>query len=59
MFCAQFWPQLINIVMKYLIFRLNGHEYFDWFAPQRAETYQLHLTEQDGQVSHEKTIRHN
>ena len=55
-FYAQFYPQFTKIIKKYQIFRSNGHEYFDWFAPQWAETFNTRLNTMDGQVSNEKTI---
>ena len=53
-FYAQFYPQFTKIINKYLIFRSNGHEYFDWFAPQGAETFNTRLNTMNGQVSNEK-----
>ena len=53
-FYAQFYPQFTKIINKYLICRSNGHEYFDWFASQGAETFNTRLNTMDGQVSNEK-----
>ena len=53
-FYPQFYPKFTKIITKYLIFRSNGHEYFDWFAPQGAETFNTRLNTMDGQVSNEK-----
>ena len=53
-FYAQFYPQFTKIINLYLIFRSNGHEYFDWFAPQGAETFNTRLNTMNGQVSNGK-----
>ena len=53
-FYAQFYPQFTKIIIKYLIIRSNCREYFDWFAPQRAETFNTRLNMMDSQVSNEK-----
>ena len=53
-FYAQFYPQFTKIIIKYLFFRSNCREYFDWFAPQGAETFDTRLNTMDSQVSNVK-----